>query len=247
MKKTVLILAGAAILAAGTAMASQAAHWTYSGHSGPEHWGDLSPQFEMCKKGVNQSPVDLAGMVEAELSPLQVAYQPTPLDVINNGHTIKAITTNNSTITLEGHTYKLLQVHFHTPSENHINGKSFPMEAHFVHADEAGNLAVVALMYTEGQANPSLLPIWDKMPAKTGMTVKSADTTLDTDAMLPANRDYYRFNGSLTTPPCSEGVVWLMMKEAAVASKEQVAKFHATFGQDTNRPVQPLNARVVLQ
>ena len=229
------------------AFAGEGPHWSYSGHEGPEHWGDLAPEFEMCRKGVNQSPVDLRGMIEAQLAPLQIHYRPTPVEAVNNGHTIKANSNNNSTITLNDHTYKLIQVHFHTPSENHINGISFPMEAHFVHADQAGNLAVIGLMYKEGPANASLAPIWDNMPTAVGDTVKPAGKNLDTDAMLPANRDYYRYNGSLTTPPCSEGVLWLVMKEPVSASREQIEKFHSIFQHDTNRPVQPLNARSVLQ
>ncbi len=247
MKKTLIVLAGATILMSGTALAAEGVHWTYSGHGGPEHWGDLAPDFEMCKKGVNQSPVDLKAMVEAELSPLKISYHPSPLDVENNGHTIKANLKGGSSITLDGHTYKLLQVHFHTPSENHINGKSFPMEAHFVHADETGRLAVIGLLYTEGPSNSSLSTIWNSMPASAGQSVQSANSSVDPGEMLPADHDYYRFNGSLTTPPCSEGVLWLMMKKTVAASKDQIEKFHETFGQDTNRPVQPLNARVVLQ
>jgi carbonic anhydrase len=247
MKNKLLLLGGAAILLYSTAMAGEHAHWTYGGNEGPEHWGDLSPEFKMCNKGMNQSPVDLTGMIKAQLSPLQVNYQPTTLDVVNNGHTIKADSSSGSTITLNNHSYKFIQVHFHTPSENHINGQSFPMEAHFVHADETGNLAVIGLMYKEGEANTSLAPIWDNMPAAVGNPEKPSGVTLDTNAMLPVNRDYYRFNGSLTTPPCSEGVLWLVLKEPVSASKEQIEKFHDTFHHDTNRPVQPLNARVVLE
>ena len=247
MKKKLFLLAGTAILLYSTAMAGEGGHWTYNGNEGPEHWGDLAPDFVMCKKGMNQSPVDLTGMIKADLSTLQVSYQPTALDVVNNGHTIKADSSSASTITLNNHTYKLIQVHFHTPSENHINGQSFPMEAHFVHADDTGNLAVIGLMYKEGEANNSLAPIWNNMPAAAGNTEKPSGMTLDTNAMLPVNRDYYRFNGSLTTPPCSEGVLWLVLKEPVSASKEQIEKFHATFHHDTNRPVQPLNARLVLE
>jgi carbonic anhydrase len=247
MKEKILSFVGAAVMLCSTAIAGEGGHWSYSGSEGPEHWGDLAPEFVMCKKGMNQSPVDLSGMIKAELSPLQVSYKPTVLDVVNNGHTIKADSSSTSTITLNNHTFKLIQVHFHTPSENHIKGQSFPMEAHFVHADEAGNLAVIGLMYTEGEANTSLTPIWDNMPVAVGSVEKPSGVTLDTNTILPVKRDYYRFNGSLTTPPCSEGVLWLVLKESVSASKEQIEKFHATFHHDTNRPVQPLNARIVLE
>ena len=247
MKSTLLFVAGAITMMGAVAMASEGTHWTYSGATGPEHWGDIAAEFEMCRKGLNQSPVDLTGMIEAEMQPISFNYKPVAPTVENNGHSIKAGFDNGSTITVGGHTYKLLQVHFHTPSENNINGQSFPMEAHFVHADEAGKLAVIGLMYQDGTVNSSLAPIWENMPAAAGAKVQPAGASLDAAAMLPANRDYYRFNGSLTTPPCSEGVLWLVMKAPVTVSAEQVGKFHALFQHDTNRPIQPLNARAVLQ
>ena len=251
MKKFIqqaLALAGSTCLCAGLACASGGgAHWGYSGHEGPENWGKLAPEFEMCGKGKNQSPIDITGTVESELAPISFSYKSSTLDVINNGHTIKATYGSGSTITVDGHTYELLQVHWHTPSENHIDSKSFPMEAHFVHADKDGNLAVIGLMYTQGQENAGINEIWKVMPPKTGATIKSADVTIDAMSMLPANKDYYRCNGSLTTPPCSEGVRWMVLKEAAQASEAQVKKFHTTFHGDTNRPVQAINARPVLK
>lgn len=241
-----LLLTGMAAMVATTAYAGGSGHWGYSGHEGPEHWGDLSEEFSACSSGKNQSPVNLTGMIEADLKPISFSYKNSSLDVVNNGHTIKAGYSPGSSITVDGHTYNLLQVHWHTPSENHIEGRSFPMEAHFVHADDAGNLAVIAVMYTKGQENTAIAPVWAQMPSKAGETSK-ASTSVSAMNMLPKNKDYYRFNGSLTTPPCSEGVYWMVMKDSVEASAGQIEKFHSTFHHDTNRPVQALNARPVLK
>jgi carbonic anhydrase len=239
---------GSAFLSVGIAYASGGnAHWGYSGAEGPENWGHLSPEFETCGTGKNQSPINITSIIEAELQPISFSYTSSPLDVVNNGHTIKASFAPGSSITVDGHAYELLQVHWHTPSENHIKDQSFPMEAHLVHADKDGNLAVIGVMYTTGQENNSITNVWNNMPAKTGEVSKNASVTVSPMDMLPANKDYYRFNGSLTTPPCSEGVRWMVMKDAVEASSEQVEKFHSSFHGDTNRPVQPINARPVLQ
>jgi carbonic anhydrase len=246
--KQASVLVGSTFLLAGMACAGAGtAHWGYSGHEGPENWGSLAPEYALCAKGKNQSPVNLTGMVEAELPPISFSYAPSPLDEIDNGHTIKDSFSQGSSITVDGHTYNLLQVHWHTPSENQIKGKSFPMEAHLVHADKDGNLAVISVMYTRGTENHGIAAIWDKMPTKTGATVKDDTVMINPMDILPANRDYYRFNGSLTTPPCTQGVLWMVMKESVQASEAQIAKFHDTFHHDTNRPVQPINARLVLK
>lgn len=247
MKKKLLVFVGGAALIAGTAYASGSAHWGYSGHEGPKHWGELSEKFAVCGSGKNQSPINLTGMVEADLAPISFSYKDSSLDVVNNGHTIKANYDSGSSLTVDGHTYNLLQVHWHTPSENHIEGKSYPMEAHFVHSDADGNLAVIAIMYIKGREDSSIAPVWDNMPSESGKTSKISNINVTAMNMLPKDKDYYRFNGSLTTPPCSEGVRWMVMKNPVEASAEQIEKFHSTFHHDTNRPVQPLNARPVLK
>jgi carbonic anhydrase len=145
-----------------------------------------------------------------------------------------------------GRTFELKQFHFHSPSENTINGKHFPLEAHLVHADKDGNLAVVAVMFREGAANALLAKLWEKMPGKAG-DKNALRAGVGVSQMLPAERDYYRFNGLLTTPPCSEGVWWLVIKKMATASKAQVEQFSRVIGHPNNRPVQPVNARVVLK
>jgi carbonic anhydrase len=248
MKKQLAVtIVGGVILLAGSALASSGGHWTYSGHRGPENWGTLSPDYEICGKGKNQSPIDITGSTEAEMEPIVFSYKTSGLDVVNNGHTIKAGYDAGSEIMVDGLRYNLLQVHWHTPSENNIEGKSFPMEAHFVHGDADGNLAVVGVMYSEGSKNEAIAAVWDHMPAEEGAISKDAKVMVNAMDMLPANKDYYRFNGSLTTPPCTEGVRWMVMKDAVEVSAEQVEAFHSKFHGDTNRPVQAINARPVLK
>jgi carbonic anhydrase len=232
---------------AAASSAANEGHWGYAGHEGPEHWAELSPDFEMCGKGRNQSPINITGEIEAELAAISFSYKTSGLDSVNNGHTIKASYDAGSSITVEGKIYNLSQIHWHTPSENHIAGKSFPMEAHFVHADSAGNLAVIGVMYNKGAENQGISAIWDKIPAKLHDEAKDANVTVNALAILPADKDYYRFNGSLTTPPCSEGVTWMVMKNPVEASVEQIEKLHGLFHGDTNRPIQPANARPILK
>jgi carbonic anhydrase len=221
-------------------------HWGYTGHGSPEHWGDLSPEYATCSTGKNQAPVDLHGFIEAELNPLTIQYQAGGTEVVNNGHSIQVNYNPGSTLDVDGHVYELKQFHFHTPSENTIDGKSFPMEMHLVHLDQDGNIAVIGVMFNEGAENAELAKAWSVMPKEQDQKAAPA-ATLDANALLPANRDYYRFNGSLTTPPCTEGVTWIVMKEPLTVSAEQVEAFAHVMHHPNNRPVQPLNARPVLK
>lgn len=168
------------------------------------------------------------------------------VQLVNNGHTIQADYHPGSTLVVDGKVFHLKQFHFHSPSENLIGGTSFPMEAHFVHADSNGNLAVVAVMFETGAANKEIADLWSQMPEAAGGKEVLASAVKATD-LLPEDRDYYRFNGSLTTPPCSQGVIWLVMKQPLPISAGQVNQFSAVMGGPNNRPVQPLNARMVLQ
>ncbi len=220
-------------------------HWGYEGESAPSHWGDLDPKFKMCKLGQNQAPINLTGFVESDLPALTYNYNIQSSEILNNGHAIQVNVKDGSSIVIDGITFHLKQFHFHTPSENNINGKSFPLEAHFVHASDNGELAVVAVMYNEGEENKALAELWAKMPMHPGD--KSAIDAKSLAALLPQDKDYYRFNGSLTTPPCTEGVRWIVLKKPLTLSKEQVEKFAKTMGHPNNRPVQPVNARVILK
>ena len=228
------------------AIAAEKAHWGYTGHAGPENWGELDPKFSSCSEGRNQSPVNLTAMIESDLSPITISYQAGGNEVVNNGHTIQVNYKPGSMITVNGHEFELKQFHFHSPSENFIEGHSYPMEAHFVHADRDGNLAVIAVMFKAGEKNTELEKAWAHMPENAGGK-GALPISINAGFLLPHNHDYYRFNGSLTTPPCSEGVWWLVMKYYQSASKEQIEKFARMMHHPNNRPLQPINARIILK
>ncbi|NQZ21462.1 MAG: carbonic anhydrase family protein [Colwellia sp.] len=221
-------------------------HWTYAGKHGAEHWGSLSAKFATCDSGVNQSPINITETIDASLPALTINYQASTVNVVNNGHTVQANIKGKNTFTNDAGTFDLKQFHFHAPSENTIDGQSFPLEVHFVHADHNGRLSVIGVMFEYGAENVTLAKIWQKMPSKAGAT-QSLSELLNSGDLLPASTDYYRFNGSLTTPPCSEGVRWFVMKDAITASKAQIEKFAKTMGGASNRPVQSTNARVILR
>lgn len=242
MKRSALILLFA------VASVSQAAsiHWGYEGKEGPDAWGRLSPDFALCSAGRNQSPVNIEGALKAQHRRLAVHYTHAGKNIFNNGHTVQIDFAPGNTLKLEDGTYEMKQVHFHVPSENHIAGKSYPLEAHFVHADAKGNLAVIGVMFEEGKESAALkklsalLPDTEGAPAELPVTVKPGQ-------LMPASTDYYRFTGSLTTPPCSEGVRWLVMKQPMTASKEQIEALANAMHHHNNRPVQPMNGRVIIQ
>jgi len=239
------VLLGGVLVTYGAAFAAGTTHWTYSGEGGPENWAKLTPEFGTCA-GKNQSPINLTGFIEADLKPIKISYQAGGKEILNNGHTAQVNYAAGSSISVDGIQFDLKQFHFHAPSENHINGKSYPMEAHLVHADKDGNLAVVALMFNEGAENKELEKIWALIPKNAGEK-NALPSPYAVAQLLPSNKDYYRFNGSLTTPPCTEGVRWLVMKTPVSASKEQLEVFSHVMHHPNNRPVQPVNARPVLQ
>ena len=241
MRKSLLV---AALLLSPTAFAATT-HWEYSGEAGPAKWASLTPEYGQCA-GSNQSPVNLTGMVEAKLAPLQFHYQTGGKTLVNNGHTIQVNYAPGSTLELDGMRFELKQFHFHAPSENLIEGKSYPLEGHLVHANDRGELAVVAVMFEPGRANAALSLAWQVLPAKAGES-HGLKEPVSAEQLLPAKRDYYRFSGSLTTPPCSEGVRWLVMKEPVQVSQAQIDAFKAMMHHPNNRPVQPLHGRLVLQ
>jgi carbonic anhydrase len=242
MKKTI----GSILIMSSLAFAGSNTHWGYTGHEGPENWGNLDAKYKMCEIGLNQSPVNITSSIEADLAPIGFNYTTGAKEILNNGHTVQINVENGNDITIDGKKYNLIQLHFHTPSENQINNKSFPLEAHFVHADKDNNLAVVAVMFEEGLENKQLAKIWANMPMKKDEKVDGKDKLDNLNDLLPKEQSYYRFNGSLTTPPCSEGVKWLVLDTPLTISKEQVEQFsHAVHGKN-NRPIQPIKARIIV-
>jgi carbonic anhydrase len=233
-------------LLAAPAFAAESAHWAYEGAGAPENWGKLAPEYALCGTGKSQSPIDIRQTIEAELPALGLHYGAKASEVINNGHTIQVNVPEGSTLEIDGSEFMLKQFHFHAPSENLISGRSFPLEVHFVHADKAGNLAVIGVMFETGAGSAPLADIFGHAPASAGGKGTLA-APLDPAKLLPVNKDYYRFAGSLTTPPCSEGVRWLVMKQPITAGKAEVDAFNKLMHHHTNRPVQPVHARPVLR
>ncbi len=238
-----LLLAGAGQLSAS----EKSGHWAYEGQEGPDKWADLSADYNMCRQGRSQSPINIRSEWDTELPELVFDYYSSPLNEINNGHTIQQNIKPGSSLKLPSREMKfeLKQFHFHSPSEHQINGKSYAMEVHFVHANEQGELAVVGVMIEQGKENAELAKLWSFMPQHKGDTSEEAIGIEETN-LLPPTRDYYYYSGSLTTPPCSEGVAWVVLKTPIEASAEQVSVFKDRLGATTNRPVQPHNARIIL-
>ncbi|PHS39279.1 MAG: hypothetical protein COA91_06415 [Robiginitomaculum sp.] len=218
--------------------------WSYIGANGPEHWASLSESFATCASGTVQSPFDITADNTDDLPALNLNYVPTDMTVINNGHTIQVDQTGGGQLVVGDATYNLLQFHFHTASEYSIDGKFYPLEVHLVHASDAGELAVVGVMFAQGEANAELANIWANMPATKGKNVVDGQV-VDVKNLLPASGQYYRFMGSLTTPPCSEGVNWHVMSQPITASAEQIAAFKAIFPMNA-RPLQAENDRMVV-
>ena len=239
-------LACSAVLAApiaAFAATTGAPHWGYSGHEGPSHWGELTKDYATCGIGKEQSPINITGATKADLPAIQFDYKASTLKEINNGHTVQVNVESGSSIKVGERKFDLLQFHFHTPSEEQVSGKNFDAVWHLVHKDAAGKLGVVGVLVKTGKANAEMEKILANLPKEQNKE-QAAAIKIDPNQLLPAARGYYHFMGSLTTPPCSEGVSWYVLKQPIEASKEQIAKLHALFGNNA-RPVQPLNARAL--
>lgn len=233
------------VIAAPLAQEHGSPHWTYGGSDGPAHWSELDKTFSACQLGHRQSPIDIRAPKAADLPPIQFAYQPTPLHIVNNGHTIQVNYAPGSFIVVGDKRYQLTQFHFHHPSEERINGKRFEMVAHLVHAASDGALAVVAVLLDAGAANPVIASLWQHLPTHEGPEQALDDVQVDVTGLLPQNRGYYTFTGSLTTPPCTEGVTWFVLKTPEPISQRQADAFARVYPRDA-RPIQPLNGRDVL-
>lgn len=221
-------------------------HWAYEGEGGPTHWGTLEPSYKSCAAGKEQSPIDIRDAKATGLPAITFSYRPTPLKLIDNGHTIQVTYAPGSFIIVGGQRYELQQFHFHHPAEEKVSGRSYPMVAHLVHRNAAGQLAVVAVLLTKGAANPLIAKLWQYLPAERGKEVTAPSATVDATQLLPAARGYYTFSGSLTTPPCSEGVTWFVLKTPTEVSGGEVLSFARKYPHNA-RPVQPLNGRVIRQ
>lgn len=218
-------------------------HWSYKGKDGPSHWNKLEKDFAGCKLGKEQSPINIHGAQKAKLEPIGFHYAAGPATVVNNGHTVQVNLAEGGSIQLPDGEYKLVQFHFHTPSEEKIEGVGYPLVAHFVHKNAEGKLAVVAVLFKKGHTNAALKDVFTHMPNKANHSTELAGG-IDPTAILPEKQGYYAFTGSLTTPPCSEGVRWHVLKNTVDLSGKQLASFQKLYPMNA-RPVQGLNGRTL--
>ncbi len=220
--------------------------WSYTGRPGPANWGALDPAFATCTNGNKQSPINLTVIKKGELPTLQLDYNHGGNEVINNGHTIQINVAAGNSMTVAGHRYTLKQIHFHAPGEHAIHGHTYPMEGHFVHVDNNGRMAIIAVLYKTGPANKALQKAWLQIPRQSG-DKNNLVSGIDPTNLLPHKLDYYQYNGSLTTPPCTEGVSWFVMQYYNTLSKKQIDTFSMVMHRANNRPLMPRNNRTIMQ
>ena len=226
------------------ASAAEGAHWSYEGAVGPAKWGDLDAASRVCTIGLQQSPIDIVAPIKSQLPAIRLNWAKTADTIVNNGHTIQLNFAEGSILTLADKPYKLLQLHFHRPSEHMIAGRSYPMEAHFVHRADSGALAVLGVLMSTGRSNAAFAKVAASMPAKEGPPAK-APAGFNPNDMLPKKLGYYRYPGSLTTPPCAETVEWLLLTNPVTVAEADVAAFAKLYPLNA-RPVQRENRRYVL-
>ena len=220
-------------------------HWSYTGEGAPYNWGKINNDFITCSTGKSQSPIDITAVTVTTLPDIQFDYKASRLRVSNNGHTVKFSYDAGSSIVINGKRYKLLQFHFHSPSEHTIGGKAYDMVAHLVHQADDGQLAVVAIMMNVSKKdNTFLAQLWKNLPQSKEERFQNDNFKINIENLLPDSDKYFNYSGSLTTPPCSEGVNWIVMNQAIQVSAEQVKAFTDLFPA-SDRPVQPLNGRVI--
>jgi len=247
MNRVLLKIALVVMSCVAVGQQAKTAHdWSYNGEEGPRHWGDIKPDYATCKLGHLQSPIDIRDAKKQPLPPIDFEYKPSTLKIINNGHSIQVDYAPGSSITAGDKRYELRQFHFHHPSEERIEGKQYDMAVHLVHGDSEGHLAVVAVLFKKGNASPTIQKLWDSLPPEEDKEETVSGVEINAATLLPQHLGYYTFEGSLTTPPCSEHVTWFVLKSTREVSPEQVRVFAKLYPDDA-RPTQPLYGRVILE
>ena len=219
------------------------AQWSYDGDTGPANWGRINPAWAKCGTGTRQSPIDLRDGMKVDLEQIAFDYRTSGFNVIDNGHTIQVGVGLGNYITVGNRTYELQQFHFHRPSEEKINGRGTEMVVHLVHKDGEGNTAIIAVLLERGAANPMIQTVWNNLPLEKNLAVNPV-VALDVNEILPKKREYFTFMGSLTTPPCTENVLWMVMKQPMQASPAQMALFSRLYPLNA-RSIQASNGRMV--
>ncbi len=218
-------------------------HWDYEGVGGPENWAKIDPANKLCATGERQSPIDIRDGIRVDLEPIRFNYRPSTFRIIDNGHTVQ-VEVGDSSISLTGKTYELVQFHFHRPSEEKVDGQRFDMVAHLVHKSDEGQLAVVAVLMQRGPENPFIQTLWNNLPLEKNTPVAPPETIINPETLLPEARNYYTYMGSLTTPPCTEGVRWLVMKQPVQVSDDQIKIFSRLY-RNNARPIQRTGDRLI--
>ena len=224
--------------------ATHEVHWAYAGEWGVDRWAAIRPEFAACAEGKQQSPIDIRDGARLELDPIEFSYAPGTLRVIDNGHTVQVNIDAGRYIVVLGKRYDLKQFHFHNPAEERIDGRTYDMVAHLVHKDGDGRIAVVAILFEAGADNAFIRKLWPYLPLEQGRETYLPEVRLELDKMLPESRTYYTYMGSLTTPPCTEGVLWIVMKNPVPVSGEQIAVFSRLYPMNA-RPIQEANGRFI--
>jgi carbonic anhydrase len=219
-------------------------HWGYAGLGAPENWAKLKPGYATCGTGQRQSPIDIRGGIKVDLEPIRFDYRNTEFRIIDNGHTVQVDVGEGNSITVMGRTYPLVQFHFHRPSEERINGKAYDMVVHLVHKDYDNSLAVIAVLMEKGSEHPVIQTLWNYMPLEVGMESAPPNVSIDLSKLLPERREYFTYMGSLTTPPCTENVLWMVFKNPVQVSPEQIGIFSRLYPNNA-RPVQPAGDRLI--
>lgn len=218
-------------------------HWAYEGEGAPANWSKLRPEYATCGSGKRQSPIDIRDGIRVDLEPIKFDYKPTHFRIVDNGHTVEVNVGAGSTVGVMGRQFELIQLHFHRPAEERINGKTYDMVVHLVHKDLDNHLAVIAVLLEKGSEHPTIQTLWSNLPLEVGQDVVPS-VAIDLNGLLPENRNYWTYMGSLTTPPCTEDVLWMVLKQPVQISAEQVSIFSRLY-RNNARPVQPANNRLI--
>src|SRR5471030_2116728 len=230
------VVAAAPVIRHGT-------HWAYEGEDGPANWANVNVDWAKCGNGKRQSPIDIRDGMKVDLEQITFDYHPSSFNVTDNGHTVQVQVGGGNFITVQDRMYELTEFHFHRPSEERINGRGYEMVVHLVHRDGEGHIAILALLIERGKPQSAIQTVWNNLPLEKFDTAAPA-IVLDPNDLLPQRREYFTFMGSLTTPPCTEGVLWLVMKEPIQASPAQMALFSRLYPYNA-RPTQPSSGRII--
>jgi carbonic anhydrase len=217
--------------------------WDYEGMGGPENWSKLDPRNIACATGQRQSPIDIRDGIKVDVEPIKFNYRPSTFRIVDNGHTVQVVVADSS-ISLTGKSYELVELHFHRPSEEKVNGQRFDMVAHLVHKADDGQLAIVAVLLEGGNENPFIQTLWNNLPLEKHLTVSPPGPVINPANLLPASPNYYAYMGSRTIPPCTEGVLWLVMKQPVAVSQDQINIFSRLY-RNNARPIQPTAGRLI--